>query len=397
MRTLTILAPLALLLTACSQSSEPTPPAPAEAAEAVAEADAPVTGNPEREAVAAASGLPQPGVATELLSCEARNGITAHCGYQNPEDLVLTPDGELLVVSEMGEFMMDTPGALSALSLASGERTSIAIDWSGEGDRWGDPACPAPDVAAFSPHGIDLITLADGRHELLVVNHGLREAVEFFELASTDGAWQLAWRGCALPPGDPFINDVAALQDGGFFVTHMWDKSSTLEAVAARLLNGETTGWVWEWQADAGFSKVPGSDQLMPNGIAVDAANEKLFVNVYFGNKTVRIDRASGAVDGEFEVRQPDNITVDAEGTLWVASHRHDALGQSCAAVTEGPCLLPYEIVRADADTLETEVVVEGDGAPMGYATVALRVGDRLYMGSAHGDRVASVDLPSGD
>jgi len=26
----------------------------------------------------------------------------------------------------------------------------------------------------------------------------------------------------------------------------------------------------------------------------------------------------------------------------------------------------------------------------MGYATVALKVGDRLYIGSAHGDRVVS-------
>ena len=398
MHTLTILAPLLVLLAACSDSSAPAPAPSPEVLETESPAAAPVeAGNAERAAVAAASGLPQPTVATELLSCETVDGISAHCGYQNPEDLVLTPDGALLLVSEMGEFMMDTPGALSTLSLASGDRASIEIDWSAEGDRWGDPACPAPDIPAFSPHGIDLITRADGRHQLLVVNHGLREAVEFFELIDNDDAWQLAWRGCALPPGDPFINDVAALQDGGFFLTHMWDKRQSLEAVGARLLNGEATGWVWEWQDDTGFSKVPGSDQLMPNGIAVDAANEKLFVNVYFGNKTVRIDRASGTVDGEFEVRQPDNITVDADGTLWVASHRHDALGQSCAAVTEGPCLLPYEIVRADADTLETEVVVQGDGAPMGYTTVALRVDDRLYMGSAHGDRVASIDLPGAE
>ena len=29
----------------------------------------------------------------------------------------------------------------------------------------------------------------------------------------------------------------------------------------------------------------------------------------------------------------------------------------------------------------------------MGFATVALKVGDRLFMGSAHGDRVVSTPL----
>ena len=81
---------------------------------------------------------------------------------------------------------------------------------------------------------------------------------------------------------------------------------------------------------------------------------------------------------------------MDDAGNLWVASHKNDPIGQTCALVTEGPCLLPYEIVKADPNTMRAEVVHAQDGAPMGYATVALKVGDRLYIGSAHGDRVVS-------
>jgi hypothetical protein len=58
--------------------------------------------------------------------------------------------------------------------------------------------------------------------------------------------------------------------------------------------------------------------------------------------------------------------------------------------VTEGPCLLPYEVIKADPETMQAEVFLSQDGAPMGYATVALKVGDHLFMGSAHGDRVVS-------
>ena len=170
----------------------------------------------------------------------------------------------------------------------------------------------------------------------------------------------------------------------------MWDKSTPFEQVAEKFLSGENIGWVWEWQRDSGFRKVPGSDEMMPNGIAVNADNSKIFVNIYLGNKTIRLDRASGKVEGSFEVQQPDNITVDNDGNLWVASHKHDPLGQTCAAVTAGPCLLPYEVVRANPETMAAEVVQQEDGPPMGYGTVALRVGDRVYVGSAHGDRVVS-------
>ena len=49
-----------------------------------------------------------------------------------------------------------------------------------------------------------------------------------------------------------------------------------------------------------------------------------------------------------------------------------------------------YEVVRANPETMAAEVVQQEDGPPMGYGTVALRVGDRVYVGSAHGDRVVS-------
>ena len=344
----------------------------------------------ERTALAEASGLFQPGVVQELLDCQSSDDMTIHCGYKNPEDLVALPDGKYLVVSEMGEFLTDAPGTLSLLNLGSGEREPLTVVWSQPVSKLGDASCPAPDIAAFSPHGIDLTTLADGTLQLLVVNHGKRESIEFFEFMQSDGIWQLSWLGCALPPGDPFINDVAGLKDGGFFVTHMWNKTTAFDEVARKLFAGESTGWVYEWQREQGFTKVSGSDDLMPNGIAVSSDNTKIFVNIYFGGKTIKIDRISGLREGEFIVQQPDNITVDDEGNLWVASHKNDPIGQTCALVTEGPCLLPYEVIKADPDTMQAEVFLSQDGAPMGYATVALKVGGRLFMGSAHGDRVVS-------
>ena len=344
----------------------------------------------ERAALAAGSVLPQPVVATELLSCEPMAGMTPSCGFQNPEDLVHIPGTDLLIVSEMGEFMADSPGDLSLLNMNTGRRETLTIDWSASEPTWGDGDCPAPDAAALSPHGIDLVTRDDGALALLVVNHGKRESVEFFAVGQ-DG--DLAWKGCALPPEDPFINDVAARRDGGFYTTHMWNKSASFESNVAALRAGKPTGWVWAWTPTDGFSRVAGSDDLMPNGLALSPDESKLYVNVYMGSRTFALDLQFNERIAQTDVRQPDNVSVDEDGALWIASHQHDPIGQACTQVTQGPCLLPFHVVKVDPGTFEPEVVLNHDGPPMGYATVALRVGDRVYLGTAHGDRVVRIDL----
>ena len=327
------------------------------------------------------------------LSCTPSNGMTPYCGFTNPEDMVIIADGSKLLVSEMGVFMQDTPGSLSLLDLVSGQKQSIKIIWARQGELWGDKHCPQPQTALFSPHGIDLMTRTDGKEQLLVVNHGGREAVEFFELNQFNNEWQLHWKGCALPPDDPFLNDVAGLHDGGFMVTHIWDKNQAYMMLMFKYLVGINTGWVWEWQPLHGFEKLAGSSGVAPNGIVVSDDNSKIYVNLYGDNKTIKIDRLTGLLEDEFEIQQPDNITLDKKGNLWVASHKHNPITQDCVEVVEGPCLLPFEIVKADAKSMQTEVILSHHGAPTGYATVALKVGNNIYMGSAHGDRIVSFLL----
>jgi hypothetical protein len=288
--------------------------------------------------------------------------------------------------------MQDTPSTLSLLNIGTSEREPLAIDWQLQGATWGDPDCGAPKIDRFSPHGIDLITRPDGRHALLVVNHG-DERIEFFELTGEATDWRLNWKGCATPPGDPFINDVAGLSDGGFVATHMWNKSTPFQEVVDQLTAGQNTGWVWEWQASTGYRKLENSDALMPNGIAVNAANTKIFVNIYMANKHIRIDRATGVVEAQFDVRSPDNVVIDGDGNLWIASHLNDPVEGRCEDGHAGPCLLPFQVIKASSETMEPEVVFRHEGEPMGYATVALPHRGRLYLGSASGDRVASVEI----
>ena len=85
-----------------------------------------------------------------------------------------------------------------------------------------------------------------------------------------------------------------------------------------------------------------------------------------------------------FEMRQPDNVVVAEDGSLWVAGH-HQFVGDFSCTDIEGACPWQYSVARIDPATMEGEILFTHEGPPMGFATVALPVGDRLYLGSAAG------------
>ena len=216
-----------------------------------------------------------------IADCESGLGITPDCRFQNPEDLAVAPDGERLLVSQMGQMDGSRPGNL-ALYLPGDDIDVLFPAERIDDDRsWGDANCPPPSLPAFSPHGIDLIKRSDGRWMLLVVNHGGRESIEFFEVLGAQAETSLVWRGCAEGPENVAFNDVAGRADGGFYVTHMFPLDGQTLALLKGAVFGSDTGHVYDWQPGGGWSVVPGSEGPFPNGIALSADGRSLFVNMY--------------------------------------------------------------------------------------------------------------------
>ena len=327
-----------------------------------------------------------------IVPCEPLGDMQPYCGFRNPEDLVHIPGTKVLVASEMADMLdQSAVGTLSTFDVDTGKRTELPVSLVPEGDRWGNPDCVPP--SHLNPHGIDLRVRPDARRELLVVNHGGRESVEMLELDDSDGVWRAQWRGCAIPPGEPLLNDVTALPGGGFAATHMWDRDDSMVGVVFRLLLEMDTGWVWVWTPDGGFERLEGTDGAMPNGIASSPDGSVLFVDMYVEDRVVRYDRKTKEIVGEVEVSQPDNIVVAGDGRLWVAGH-HQFIGNMECAGVEGACPWKYSVTVIDPEAMTGEVVLEHEGAPMGFATVALPVGDALFLGSAQGDRIVKMPRP---
>ncbi len=343
-------------------------------------------------APAAFAELPGP-----FVACEAVGPARPVCGFQNPEDLAPLPGDEALLVSEYGAIEGGKPGDLALLVLATDERSVLFRGGDAKGapqPGWGDPTCPGPPPAAFSPHGIDLAKRRDGKLQLLVVQHGGRESIEFFEVTGAGSDWSVAWRGCVLAPVDASLNEVVALPDGGFLTSKMMSLSGNFEQLTEAA--GEPSGELYEWSAKAGFKKVPGTRGALPNGVEVSPDGRTIFMNVSMGNELRRVDRASGKIEGRAEVPAPDNVTWSPDGKrLLVASLRSlDPKDFAvCQNLERGACPLPFAIVAVDPVALTTEDIYVGNGPPMGGGTVGLQVGDELFIGSFAGDRVLRVKL----
>lgn len=334
-------------------------------------------------------------VADNIDDCAPRDNIVPVCGFHHPEDLELMPGSRVFVVSEYGSLDGSSPGALASFRIADHRIERIYPREGGFGGAptrgWGDPSCPGPPTSAFDPHGLHHSEVG-GRERLLVVNHGGREAVELFEIDFNDdeSSPKLVWRGCVVAPSGTWMNDVVGLPDGGLAVSHMMPRNSSSEAIHAAEASKAATGYALEWQAADGWMRLTGTEGSLTNGLEVSADGSILYINYYFGDEVVAYDRHNAKRLWSAVVAAPDNSSWTADGRLLVASH--DASIDEVAHCGEHVttfCPIRYEVVAIDPSNGDAQTIFRGGGEPFGGATVAVMVGDRIYLGSYAGDRMA--------
>ncbi len=271
--------------------------------------------------------------------------------------------------------------------LETRSKAEIAVELAGA--SWGDPACERASTE-LSPHGLSLVRRDDGRHQVAITNHRPRETIELFELASDGGQWRLTWRGCVDAPDGAMFNDVALTRDGAFYATEMYDAGLPFEELIEAGRNATDTGSVWHWDPDAGYSKVPGTQGSFPNGIALSADASVLFVNYWFSGRTIRLDPASGTIEAEHTGGKADNLTRTGD-SLWAAKHDTtiDEFLEACPP--EAPaCDLPFTIYELSTSDLSVKRAWSFSSNVFGFATVAVPARGRVWLGTAHGERIAS-------
>lgn len=329
---------------------------------------------------------PPPPVASE--DCVAASGIQPHCGFPNPEDLAFY-DGWLLISQmagpgrEQGELVAWNPDTDAKVVLWPGGKMAP-----GEGEA----QCSAPEF--FAPHGLDL-----RGNRLALVNHRDNdiETIELFALNKTRGNLSATWQGCAQAFDGANINDVAWLKDG-FVATHMFPRGmNPMWFYIKTAVLGMDTGYVLRWSANDGWSQVPGSEGPALNGLAADADKGVLYVNNYW-HDTRRVPLDGSGVSGSFAGSNIDNSTWTEDGKLLITEHPTEVDELVACGEMQPPirsCLVSTRVSKVDPDSMQLLGQWMHQGEPFGLGTVALQVGDTIWIGSFRSDRMASIPANS--
>ena len=317
------------------------------------------------------------------------------CGLQNAEDLVLVPDTKWIIASGMAPtaaiYLIDSEQKTwSELYPADAPRARQAMATYG--------ACPgSPDPNNFVTHGLNLRPGKDGHSTLYVVGHGGREAIEVFDVDANGSTPALTWIGCVLTPDGMEANSVASFSDGSLLATIPLHTGKTISDAMAR----QTTGAVYEWSpGDSGFTQIAGTGLPYGNGIEVSAAGDEIYVvssglftfTVFSNSNPARVLRVS-----EPMTFVPDNLHRSNDGTLITAGLVVDYA--ACGAVS-GPeefdlaefasCPRPFVVRAIDPQTMLGKDIARGPANErFSNITMALPVGNELWIGTFAGDRVA--------
>ncbi|GAA5317480.1 MAG: hypothetical protein AseanaTS_26850 [Candidatus Pelagadaptatus aseana] len=334
----------------------------------------------------------------KITDCAPVGDRVPLCGWQSPEDMELLPDGRTLIVSEMEQQHGAIYGRLSLLDSVDSSKVVLNHQRVQGDERWGSADCKVPPTDYLAPHGIHLSKRADDRWQLLVVNHGTREAIEFYEVTQQDGMFDILWRGCAEPPAQTFFNDVVALPEGGLMATHMFPKPEgkvgTLSWAEARALLGFNPGHLLHWDGEV-FKRVGDFSGDYPNGLQISPDGDTLFINLWLNSKVIKFDRHEARVIAEADILHPDNTQWSADGKLLVASHDF-TLGDIRLCLSDGRKACPglFRVIELDPETMQTRQLLSQSGAPMGAGTVVQQVDDQLFVGSFLGDRILRIPHP---
>jgi hypothetical protein len=331
--------------------------------------------------------------------CGASAEYAFVCGPKSAEDLVQVPDTKWIISSGM------VPDA--AIYLINSQEKTWAELYPADAPRaqqnmenYG--ACPgSPDPNNFITHGLNIRPGADGHSTLYVVGHGGREAIEVFDVNANGDVPVLTWTGCVMTPDSMEANSVASLGDGSLLATIPLRTGSSISDAFA----GKLTGGVYEWSpGDSGFTLVQGTELPYANGIEVSADGQEFYVassglltvTAYSNSNPARLLRSSKP----FTI-VPDNLHMGNDGNLLTAGL--NILDPVCGNIpqsdefsleTFASCPRPFTVLAIDPQSMQSKVLASGPADEnFSNITMALPVGDELWIGTFAGDRIAYRSL----
>ena len=315
---------------------------------------------------------------SRTAACDPKGNLQFVCGPISPEDLVLLPRSPWVIVSSW-----EDDGYLSVADIRDySTRVLFPTETSqARHDSATYGSCPGMRTDGFRPHGISLRPGDGDVHTLYVVRHGVRESIEVFQIHAGGSAPTVTWIGCAVAPESLGLNAVVALPDGGFAVT------------------SPRTGDLWEWHAGEEWSRVPGSEDIGPNGLEVSEDGRWYFVAGYGSRSLIRLSRGQtplrkDAVEVGFHI---DNVHWAPDGSILAAGHTSPTPTRVGECISASQCRgIISKVAKVDPQALTfLEIFSRPSDEHLILGTVAIQVGQEIWVGSVGGgDRIARFLAP---
>ncbi len=330
-------------------------------------------------------------LAAQTGDCEPHGNVKFICGVVRPEDLVAVPRSEWVIASGY------TRGAVHVVNTRDFKTTQVypVASPRERHDKTTYGSCPGPmdpgEKEKFSAHGLAVREGKARVHTVYLVHHGFRESIEVFEIDAQPQAPTFTWVGCVVAPASVALNSVTPLPGGGFAATNPNRRGPAANNTPTN------TGEAWEWTPKGGWTIVPGSESLGPNGIEISRDGQWYYINLWPARKVMRLSRGQTPVKKE-EVDvafQPDNIRWQPDGTLFAAGHG----GPTTPRVIE--CLMKVcpdatsNVARIDPKTMKVQQLITYPANEKFFSsTSALQVGKEVWIGTITGNRIARYPLP---
>jgi len=341
--------------------------------------------------VALAQQPPPPPAGPPLAACGVHGDIEVLCGTRSPEDLELTPDGKYLIATQFINLGRTGSAGLGMALFDLSKKTFSKMAVTDQPDKsWGDAACPGPIGDQLVSHGESLAKRRDGRWALYVVNHGGRQSIEMYELKPAAGSWALVWHGCEVAMHD--YNDVAILPDGGFVGSYPTGLSN---GGTGGPFGGSVTGYVAHWTPGKGESEIADTRMRYPNGVVASEDGRFIYINEFAARQVIKYDLANGKVLGSVKVNfLPDNLTWTKAGRLLAAGVK-GARGD-CPEGSGRPCIQGFGVAEIDPAKMQMRPIFDSAAHEplIGGVSVALEVGNSIYLGAFQGERLVKIPYP---
>ena len=327
----------------------------------------------------------------DIRVCESDDRIEVICGFNNSEDIVITPDKEFLFMSQMGSIAPwgeNESGYFAFMELGTNKKIIPKIKL--EENIWGEESCKRQDNDEYGPHGIDLVERNDGRYQIGVINHYPKESIEMFELRKNQLDWEIIWRGCINVPDRFYFNDLSLKKDGSFYASHMYKRNITMDEWLMTALLKSNSGNIVFWD-NSNFIDIENSDGSSPNGIVLDEESNTIYISYNLDDKVTIFDLSNNSKIKSYFIESPDNPYIK-DNSIWLTSLDFQP-NDAADCIFKVNCSLPFSIHELDKKTFEVKNKYIFSKSVFGLPTVAVPINDIVYMGSFHADRLGSFKV----